>query len=86
MKTHNRLSTVSLLLIALVFLSQTLLAALAPAFGATTQASVKRALLIGIGKYEVLPRLPGTKNDIKLVRQVLVSRYGFSDDHRHRPG
>ena len=81
MKTHNRLSTVSLLLIALVFLSQTLLAALAPAFGATTQASVKRALLIGIGKYEVLPRLPGTKNDIKLVRQVLVSRYGFSDDH-----
>jgi len=29
----------------------------------------------------VLPRLPGAKNDIKLVRQVLVSRYGFSDDN-----
>ena len=81
MKTHNKRSTMFLLLIALVFLSQPLLGTLVPAFGATTHASIKRALLIGIGKYEVLPRLPGAKNDIKLVRQVLVSRYGFSEDH-----
>jgi len=81
MKTDNKLSTVLFLLIVLVFLSQSLLAALVPAFGAITNASVKRALLIGIGKYEVLPRLPGSKNDIELVRQVLFSRYGFSDDH-----
>jgi len=81
MKTHNKFPTVFVLLIVLVFLGQSLLAALVPAFGATTHASVKRALLIGIGKYEVLPRLPGSKNDIKLVRQVLISRYGFSDDN-----
>ena len=81
MKTHNKCSSVLLLLIVLVFLSQTLLATLIPAFGATTNASVKRALLIGIGKYEVLPRLPGSKNDIELVRQVLLSRYGFLDEN-----
>ena len=81
MKTHNKRFAMFLLLIALVFLSQPLLGALVPAFGATTHASVKRALLIGIGKYEVLPRLPGSKNDIDLVHQVLVSRYGFSDEN-----
>ena len=42
---------------------------------------VRRALLIGIGKYEVLPRLPGTKNDIELVKQVLLTRYGFTEEH-----
>jgi hypothetical protein len=81
MKTDNKPSTVIFLLIILAFLSQSLLAVLVPAFGATTNTSVKRALLIGIGKYEVLPRLPGSKNDIELVRQVLFSRYGFSDDN-----
>lgn len=81
MKTSNKLSTFSLLLIALVFLSQSWLTGLVPAFGATTNTSVKRALLIGIAKYEVLPRLPGTTNDIDLVRQVLMSRYGFLDNN-----
>ena len=83
MKTHNMRSNVLLLLLVLVFLSQTLMAALVPAFGAVTNASVKRALLIGIGKYEVLPRLPGSTNDIDLVHQVLLSRYGFSDNNIH---
>ena len=83
MKTHNKLPTVLLLLIVLVFLSHSLLMGLVPAFGATTNAPVKRALLIGIGKYEILPRLPGSKNDIALVRQVLMSRYGFSDENVH---
>ena len=83
MKAHHKRPTVLLILIVLVFLSQTLLATLVPAFGKTTHASVKRALIIGIGKYEVLPRLPGSKNDIELVRQVLLSRYGFSDNNIH---
>lgn len=83
MKTRNMRTTVLLLLLVLVFLSQTLLATRLPAFGATTNGSVKRALLIGISKYEVLPRLPGSKNDIELVRQVLLSRYGFSDHNVH---
>ena len=83
MKTRTTRTTVLLLLLVLVFLSQTLLATLLPAFGATTNGSVKRALLIGISKYEVLPRLPGSKNDIELVRQVLLSRYGFSDHNVH---
>ena len=46
-----------------------------------TPESVRRALLIGIGKYQVLPRLPGTKNDIELVKQVLLTRYGFTEEH-----
>jgi hypothetical protein len=81
MKRPNAHSKFFLLLLVLVFLSQTLIASLVPAFGAMTNASVKRALLIGIGKYEVLPQLPGAKNDIELVRQVLVSRYGFSENN-----
>ncbi|MGB0911625.1 MAG: caspase family protein, partial [Nitrospirales bacterium] len=40
---------------------------------------VRRALLIGIGKYQGLPRLPGSKNDISLVHQVLQTRYGFAE-------
>ncbi|MGE3938893.1 MAG: caspase family protein [Nitrospirales bacterium] len=62
-----------------VFLGQTLLSSLTPAFGAGAP-SVRRALLIGIGKYQVLPRLPGAKNDIDLVHRVLVSQYGFSEN------
>jgi len=79
MKTKSIFSTVLFFLILLVFLSQSVLLNMAPAFGATNNASVRRALLIGIGKYEVLPHLPGAKNDIDLVHQVLVSRYGFSE-------
>ena len=79
MKTKSIFSTVLIFLILLMFLSQAVLSSMAPAFGATNNASVRRALLIGIGKYEVLPRLPGSKNDIDLVHQVLVSRYGFSE-------
>src|SRR5690606_3290699 len=56
------------------------LAAIPEAAGAG-EASVRRALLIGIGAYQVLPRLPGAKNDMDLVYQVLVSRYGFSEQH-----
>ncbi len=79
MKTNNTISTVLLLMMVLIFLSHSLLSSMTPAWGATTNASVRRALLIGIGKYEALPRLPGAKNDIKLVHQVLMSQYGFSE-------
>ena len=48
---------------------------------AASPSSVQRALLIGIGKYEALPRLPGSHNDIELVHQVLVSRFGFSEKY-----
>lgn len=78
MKTRRFFPTPVLLLILVIFLGQTLIVTLPPAFGAGGT-SVRRALLIGIGKYQVLPRLPGTKNDIDLVHQVLVSRYGFSE-------
>lgn len=42
---------------------------------------VRRALLIGIGKYDVLPHLPGTKNDVAVVQQVLTTKFGFSPEH-----
>jgi len=69
-----------LFLLILVFFGQTMLVGSGSAFGADAP-SIRRALLIGIGKYQVLPRLPGSKNDIDLVHQVLVSRYGFSETH-----
>jgi hypothetical protein len=80
MKTRPFFPSLVLLLIVGMVLGPTLTAILSPAFGAGAP-SVRRALLIGIGKYQVLPRLPGTKNDIDLVHQVLVSRYGFSENH-----
>ena len=79
MKTKNTTNKVFLLLMGCLFLSHSLLVYMTPALGAPTNSSVRRALLIGIGKYQSLPRLPGTKNDIKLVHQVLKSQYGFSE-------
>lgn len=40
---------------------------------------VKRALLIGINKYKSVPRLQGSLNDIETMRQILITRWGFSD-------
>ncbi|MGC3974874.1 MAG: caspase family protein [Nitrospira sp.] len=37
----------------------------------------KRALLIGINRYQVLPTLNGSLNDIETMRQVLTTRWGF---------
>jgi hypothetical protein len=39
----------------------------------------KRALLIGINKYKSLPRLQGSLNDIETMRQILLTRWGFSE-------
>ncbi len=81
MKTKITTSTVLTLLMVFLFLSHAILASFSPAWGAPANASVRRALLIGIGKYEALPRLPGTKNDITLVHQVLKSQFGFKEDN-----
>jgi hypothetical protein len=42
---------------------------------------VKRALLIGINKYKSVPKLQGSLNDIETMRQILTTRWGFSDKH-----
>jgi Caspase domain/Domain of unknown function (DUF4384) len=39
----------------------------------------KRALLIGINKYRGVPRLQGSLNDIETMRQVLLTRWGFTE-------
>src|SRR5688572_7651093 len=44
-----------------------------------TDTSVRRALLIGINKYKVLPRLRGSINDIETMRQILITRWGFPE-------
>lgn len=82
MKTRPFFPTLILLLIIVMVLGHTWTVVLQPAYGAGAP-SVRRALLIGIGKYQVLPRLPGSKNDIDVVHQVLVSRYGFSEQNIH---
>lgn len=45
------------------------------------QAGTKRALLIGINRYQVLPTLNGSLNDIETMRQVLTTRWGFQPQH-----
>jgi hypothetical protein len=46
-------------------------------------AGEKRALLIGINDYaaESIPDLYGAINDIEAMRQILITRYGFSNEH-----
>lgn len=39
----------------------------------------KRALLIGINKYKAVPKLQGSLNDIETMRQILITRWGFSE-------
>lgn len=74
--------TLILFLTVVLFVGHASIVTMPAAFGAGAP-SVKRALLIGIGKYQVLPRLPGSKNDIDLVHQVLLSRYGFAEQDIH---
>lgn len=74
--------TLILLLIVVLFVGHRFIVPMPSAFAAGAP-SVKRALLIGIGKYQVLPGLPGSKNDIDLVHQVLLSRYGFAEHDIH---
>jgi hypothetical protein len=39
---------------------------------------VKRALLIGINRYLVVPSLQGSVNDVETMRQLLISKWGFA--------
>jgi hypothetical protein len=80
MKTRTFFLIWILPLIVGILLGPTFMIPLRPALAASPS-SVQRALLIGIGKYEALPRLPGSHNDIELVQQVLVSRFGFSEKY-----
>ena len=40
---------------------------------------VKRALLVGINKYQAVPKLQGSINDIETMRQILLTRWGFPE-------
>ena len=42
---------------------------------------VKRALLIGINKYQAVPKLQGSINDIETMRKILLTRWGFPEKH-----
>lgn len=56
----------------------TILALLGLLLGASgASAETKRALLIGINKYQQLPWLSGSRNDVMVIKDILVRRYGF---------
>jgi hypothetical protein len=59
----------------LILLPALLLLAFSPAEAADS--GTKRAILIGINKYQELPWLSGSTNDVEVMRNVLISRYGF---------
>lgn len=42
---------------------------------------VRRALLIGVNQYQGVPDLRGALNDVELLRSLLVTRYGFREEH-----
>lgn len=46
---------------------------------ASDQSGSKRALLIGINQYKAVPKLQGSLNDIETMRQILLTRWGFSE-------
>lgn len=76
--TH-RSSKTSILSLTLIVL---LVTPLSPSQAADMPSSgTKRALLIGINRYQVLPTLNGSLNDIETMRQVLTTRWGFHPQH-----
>ena len=54
---------------------------LASAASAAAQKGTKRALLIGINKYQELPWLSGSRNDVGVMRDILIRRYGFDESN-----
>lgn len=46
-----------------------------------TGGGTKRALLIGINKYRAVPKLQGSLNDIDTMKQILITRWGFAEQH-----
>jgi len=45
------------------------------------QEGTRRALLIGINKYAELPWLSGSRNDVGVMKEILIRRYGFTEDN-----
>lgn len=41
----------------------------------------RRALLFGINKYQAVPRLNGSLNDVAVMRQSLIQQWGFKEEH-----
>lgn len=41
----------------------------------------RRALLIGINKYQKVPDLYGSTNDVAMIKRVLMSKFGFQERH-----
>jgi Caspase domain/Domain of unknown function (DUF4384) len=62
--------------LSLVLWAASLRASFAQADG--DQAGVKRALLVGINKYKAVPGLQGSVNDVETMREILISRWGFT--------
>lgn len=57
-----------------------MLLALPPAAAAGSEPAdpaVRHALLIGINRYQALPQLQGSVNDVETVREILIRRWGF---------
>lgn len=75
-KICSRLSIVLLLLIPFAAWKHQVSA---QAAGPDSTPGVKRALLIGINKYKAVPKLQGSLNDIDTMRQILLTRWGFSE-------
>ena len=57
------------------------LALAAPTAGGAPGEGVKRALLVGINNYRAVPGLQGSINDVQTMREVLISRWGFSESN-----
>ena len=53
--------------------------ALAASADSRAQGPTGRALLIGINKYQNVPHLRGSHNDIEAMRQILMTRFGFPE-------
>jgi hypothetical protein len=45
----------------------------------TAMPGIKRALLIGVNNYQFVPGLQGSINDVQTMREVLITRWGFSE-------
>jgi hypothetical protein len=53
----------------------------APGPSAATTQGTKRALLIGINNYKAVPHLMGSLNDVAAMKQILLTRWGFSEQN-----
>lgn len=69
----------AVLLLALAIGCATIHEQVAAQLSGSTGGGTKRALLIGINKYQAVPKLQGSLNDIETMKQVLITRWGFPE-------